>query len=70
MGRQTAVTTKPLSAAERRTLVVSAAQRATGRVRAGIKLIDFREPTAEERAVAEKLEPKARKILADRRQVA
>lgn len=59
-----AMTAKPLSLAQRRSSVAKIATTAPARVRVGIALIDFREPTAEERAFAETLAPKALEILA------
>jgi hypothetical protein len=64
MNRQTATTTKPLSVAARKALVAEVAKTAKGKVRAGLKLIDFRPPTARERAFAESLAPTARRLLA------
>ena len=57
MPRQTAaaIAAKPLSLAARKASVAKIAQRAPARVRAGIKLIDFREPTARERKIGEVL---------------
>lgn len=64
MPRRTAQTAKPLSLAERKASVAKIAATAPAKVRKGIKLIDFREPTAEERAFAETLAPRAREALA------
>lgn len=64
MTRQTASTAKPLSLAERKASVARIAKTAPAKARAGIKLIDFREPTARERAFAETLVPLARRALA------
>ena len=62
--RRTAQTTKPLAVAARKTLVAKVAKTATAKVRAGLKLIDFRAPTAHERAAADALAPIARRALA------
>ena len=64
MPSQTAMTAKPLSLAERKASVARIAATAPAKVRAGIALIDFREPTARERAFAETLVPAARRALA------
>ena len=70
MPRQNAMQTKPLSIAERKALVAKVAKTATGKALKGMALIDFREPTARERAYAETLAPRARQKLARRRQAA
>lgn len=64
MQRATAKTAKPLSLAERKASVAKIAAGAPAKVREGIKLIDFREPTPKERAYAETLVPRARAALA------
>ena len=66
MPRQTALTAKPLPLAARKALVAEVAKTASPKVRRGLKLIDFREPTAKERAFAETLVPAARRALARR----
>lgn len=66
MPRQTATTAKPLPVAERKARVAKIAATATGKAKTGMKLIDFREPTAAERAYAETLVPRARRALAKR----
>jgi hypothetical protein len=63
MQRQTATTAQPLSLAARKASVASIAQTATGKAKAGIALIDFREPTAREKALAETLVPAAKRAL-------
>ena len=63
MDRKTAATAKPLSVAERKSVVMEIAKRAPAEVQRGISLIDFREPDARERAIAETLSDKARRIL-------
>jgi hypothetical protein len=55
MPRHTATTAKPLPVAARKARVAKIAQNAPAKVRAGIKLIDFREPTAREREIGEAL---------------
>lgn len=60
----TATTAKPLSLAERKASVARIAKTAPAKVRAGIKLIDFREPTARERSFGLSLEDAARRALA------
>lgn len=67
MQRPTTHTAKPLPLAERKALVASVAKNATGKAKAGMPLIDFREPTAKERAFAKTLVPKASKALARRK---
>jgi hypothetical protein len=64
MRRQTASTAKPLPLAERKASVARLARTATGKAKAGMKLIDYRPPTARERAFADTLAPRARQILA------
>jgi hypothetical protein len=62
--RRTAKTTKPLSVAARKALVANVAKTAPAKTRAGLKRIDFRPPTPQERAVADSLAPAARRALA------
>lgn len=64
MPRDTATTAKPLSLAERKASVARIAATAPAKVRAGIALIDFREPTAAVRAAAKQLVPVAARALA------
>ena len=64
MPSQTATTAKPLPLAERKARVAEIAKTATGKAKRGMKLIDFRPPTARERAFAETLAPRARRFLA------
>ena len=61
---KTAKTAKPLSVTARKAIVAKVAGNATAKARAGLKLIDFRAPTARERAIAETLVPRARRALA------
>jgi hypothetical protein len=63
MQRPTAQTAKALPLAERKARVAAVAKIATGKAKAGIALIDFREPTAAELAMGEKLAPMARRAL-------
>lgn len=62
--RQTAQTAQPLSPGRRKALVAEIAKTASPKVRRGLKLIDFREPTERERAHAETLGALARRALA------
>ena len=62
--RQTAQTAQPLSPGGRKALVAEIAKTASPKVRRGLKLIDFREPTERERAHAETLGALARRALA------
>lgn len=64
MPRLTATSAKRLSVAERKARVAEIAKAATGQAKRGIELIDFRELTPRERALAEKLIPAARRALA------
>jgi hypothetical protein len=65
MPRETATTAKPRSLAERKASVAELV--ASGKLTAEqAALIDFREPTARERAFAETLVPKAQRILASK----
>lgn len=57
-------TRRGLSVAKRKRLVAEVAATATAKVRAGLKLIDFRRPTARERADAETLTERAHRFLA------
>jgi hypothetical protein len=54
--RQTAEKTKPLSVEERKAIVANLAKTATGKAKRGLALIDFREPTPDERAIGAALE--------------
>ena len=65
--RQTAENTKPLSVEERKALVAEVAKTASPKVKRGLAMIDFRDPTPEERAIAESLQGLADKALARRR---
>jgi len=65
--RQTAENTKPLSVEERKVIVARCAGTATGKAKKGMRLIDFRAPTAKERAFAESLEELADKARARHR---
>ena len=58
------MTAAPRSLAERKAAVAAIAAGAPAKVRASIGLIDFREPTAAERAFAETLVPRAHAALA------
>jgi len=64
MRRENAQTAKPLSLAERKASVAAIAAKAAGKAKTGMELIDFREPSEKERAIAEKLASKARQVLA------
>jgi hypothetical protein len=55
MSRHTAATAKSLSLAARKASVAKIAKGAPSKARAGIALIDFRELTPREKAMAEKL---------------
>ncbi|HEY3901141.1 MAG TPA: hypothetical protein VGM54_21195 [Chthoniobacter sp.] len=55
MPRQTAMTAKPLSLAERKALVAKLAKDAPAKVRAGLAMIDFRELTPGEKEIGERL---------------
>jgi hypothetical protein len=65
--RQTAENTKPLSVKERKAIVAKLEKKATGKAKRGMRLIDFREPTARERAFGESLEGLADKARARHR---
>jgi hypothetical protein len=54
--RKNSTNAKPLSQAERKAFVEGLKKTATGKTRRGLDLIDFREPTAKERAFANQLE--------------
>jgi hypothetical protein len=63
MPRETALTAKPCSLAERKAALEELV--ATGKItKAQAALIDLREPTAQERAYAETLVPRAHAALA------
>lgn len=64
---KTAMNTEPLPEVARQSLVAEVEKTASGKARSGLALIDFREPTAKERAFAETLVPRARELLARRR---
>jgi hypothetical protein len=70
--RQTAENAKPLSIEERRALVAELSKTASPKVKRGLAMIDFREPTPKEREWLEKtgksLIPLARQALARNRQ--
>jgi hypothetical protein len=70
--RQTAANAKPLSMEKRRALVEEVAKTANPKVKRGLALVDFREPTPKEKAWAEKvgesLAEKGSKSLARARQ--
>lgn len=69
MPRQTATTAKPLPLAERKAGLAALVK--DGKVSAsGAKLIDFRDLTERERALAETLVPMARRALARSRKQA
>jgi hypothetical protein len=65
--RQTAENTKPLPVEERKALVAEVAKTASPKVKRGLAMIDFRDPTPEERAIGESLQGLADKALARRR---
>jgi hypothetical protein len=70
--RQTAETAKPLSIEERRALVAELSKTASPKVKRGLAMIDFREPSPEEKVWAAKvgksLEERGRQALARARQ--
>ena len=65
--RPTAENRKPLSKAEREALVVEVAMTASPKVKRGLAMLDFRDPTSEERAVADSLVERGRQALARNR---
>jgi hypothetical protein len=65
--RKTAANAKPLSTEERKARVAEMAKTANPKVKRGLTLIDFREPTPKERAIGKSLEGLAEKALARRR---
>jgi hypothetical protein len=65
--RQTAENTKPLSVAERKALVADVAKTATPKVKRGLAMVDFREPSPKERAIADSLDGRAEKARARNR---
>jgi hypothetical protein len=65
--RQTAENTKPLSVAERKALIAKVAKSASPKAKKGLAMIDFRDPTPKERAIAESLEGRADEALARHR---
>ena len=62
--RQTAEKAKPLSVAERKALVAEVAKTASPKAKRGLAMIDFRDPTPEERALGESLVELGRRALA------
>jgi hypothetical protein len=65
--RRTAENRKPLSKAEREALVMEVAKRASPKVKRGLAMLDFREPTSEERTVANSLVERGKQALARNR---
>jgi hypothetical protein len=62
--RETAMNTKPLPVAERKSLVAEWAKTAAGKAKEGAALIDVRDPSPREKAHARTLGPRARQALA------
>jgi hypothetical protein len=69
--RRGAENTKSLSVEERRARVADAAKTATGKAKKGMKFIECRLPSPDERALGESLDEMAKRVLArNRRQKA
>jgi hypothetical protein len=65
--RHAAATGKPLSLEERRAFIAELAKTASPKVKKGLAMIDLREPTPAERAVAESLVESGKRALARNR---